>query len=189
MTNPYSTPTSDLHRNLNNGQNDTSSPFSSKGRFSRLSYLAWNLILNVIMLIVFAVIAGIAGAASTLLTGTDPNAMMAFYTSGAGLFMLAIMLVSLVITLLFFIRRLHDINMSGWWSILVFIPLVNLIFGIYVLVKKGTEGANRFAPVRATPKWERILGIIAIVLIVLYLIAIIASIVMAITVGGSMPTA
>ena len=185
MTNPYSTPASDLHRDLSDGQNDTSSPFSAKGRFSRLSYLAWNLVLNVIMLIVFAVTAGIAGAASTLLTGTDPNAMMAFYTSGAGLFMLAIMLVSLVITIIFFIRRLHDINMSGWWSILVFIPLVNLIFGIYVLVKKGTEVSNNFGPGRATPKWERILGIIALVLLVLYLVAVIAGIVMAIMAGGT----
>ena len=189
MTNPYSTPASDLHRDLNNGQNDTSSPFSAKGRFSRLSYLAWSLILNIIMFIVFVVIAGFAGAASTLLTGTDPNAMMAFYTSGAGLFMLAIMLVSLVITLIFFIRRLHDINMSGWLSILLFIPLVNLIFGIYALAKKGTEGVNRFAPVRATPKWERILGIIALVLIALYLVAIVATIVIAIIAGGNMPQA
>ena len=183
MTNPYSTPASDLHRDLTNGQNDTTSPFSAKGRFSRLSFLAWNLILNVIMLIVFAVIASVAGAASTLLTGTDPDAMIAFYTSGAGIFMLALMLVSLIITLIFFIRRLHDINMSGWWSILAFIPLVNIIFGIYVLVKKGTEGSNNFGPTRATPNWERILGIIAIVLIVLYLVVVVIAIAAAIMAG------
>ncbi|MCK5918163.1 MAG: DUF805 domain-containing protein [Cocleimonas sp.] len=184
MTNPYSTPASDLHRDLNNGKNDTSSPFSAKGRFSRLSFLAWNLILNIIMLIAFAAIAGIAGAASTLLTGTDPNAMVAFYTSGAGLFMIAFMLVSLVITIIFFIRRLHDINMSGWWSILAFIPLVNLIFGIYALVKKGVEGPNNFGSTRATPKWEKVLGIIALVLIVLYIVVVIGAIIAAVMSGG-----
>ena len=188
MTNPYSTPASDLHRDLNDGQNDTSSPFSAKGRFSRLSYLAWYLVLNIVVFIIAGVIMAITGAAASVLTASDPNAVLAFYTSGAGLVVLAIMLVSLVVNIIFFIRRLHDIDMSGWFSLLFLIPLVNLIFGIYALAKKGTEGVNRFGSARATPKWERILGIIALVLIVLYLVAVIAGIVIAIMAGG-MPQA
>jgi hypothetical protein len=39
MTTPYSTSASDLHQDLNNGENDTTSPFSAKGRFTRLSFL------------------------------------------------------------------------------------------------------------------------------------------------------
>jgi uncharacterized membrane protein YhaH (DUF805 family) len=187
MTNPYLTPASDLHQDLNNGENDTTSPFSAKGRFSRLSFLAWNFLLNLVVLIVFGIVATIAGASSNVFTGEDPNAVLAFYTSGAGLVLLAIFLVSFIITIIFFIRRLHDIEMSGWLSALLVIPLVNLIFGIYVLVKKGTEGVNRFAPARATPKWERILGIIALVILVLYLVVVIGSIIVAIMAGGSMP--
>ena len=184
MPNPYSTPESNLQRDLNNGQNDTSSPFSASGRFSRYSFLAWNFVLNiVVMIIVFAVLA-IMGAASDLMTMTDPNQALAFYTSGAGLFVLAIMLVSFVISMIFFIRRLHDIDMSGWFSLLIIVPLVNLIFGIFVLVKKGTEGANRFGASRATPGWEKVLGIISLVIIVLYFVVLIAGIVMAIMAGG-----
>jgi uncharacterized membrane protein YhaH (DUF805 family) len=184
MTNPYSTPASDLHRDLNNGENDTTSPFSAKGRFSRLSFLAWNFLLNLVVLIVFGIVAAIAGASSSVFTGEDPNAVLAFYTSGAGLVLLAIFLVSFIISIIFFIRRLHDIEKSGWFSLLLIIPLVNLIFGIYVLVKKGTEGVNRFGSARATPKWEKILGIISLVIIVLYLVVVIGSIVMAIMAGG-----
>lgn len=57
--------------------------------------------------------------------------------------------VSLTILLLFLpglavtVRRLHDVDMSGWWVLLGFIPL----FGLYLLVllcDRGTKGPNRF---------------------------------------------
>ncbi len=41
------------------------------------------------------------------------------------------------------IRRLHDTDRSGWTYLLLIVPLVNLVV-IYWLVKKGTDGANRF---------------------------------------------
>gem|GEM_PF-2471221 len=43
-------------------------------------------------------------------------------------------------------RRFHDLNRSGWWSLLFFIPIVNLFVGLYLLFKKGTKGPNRFGP-------------------------------------------
>ena len=184
MTNPYSTPESNLQHDLSKGQNDTSSPFSPNGRFGRYSFLAWNFVINILVMIIVMVVIGIAGASTDLLSMTDPTQAMAFYTSGVGLVAIAIMLVAFVFTIIFFIRRLHDINMSGWWSLLSIIPLVNLIFGIFVLVKKGTEGTNNFAPQRATPTWEKIVGIIALIIIVLYVLVIIGAIVTAIMSGG-----
>jgi uncharacterized membrane protein YhaH (DUF805 family) len=40
------------------------------------------------------------------------------------------------------VRRLHDINMSGWWSLLSFFPLIP----IFLLFRPGTKGQNRFGP-------------------------------------------
>ena len=48
--------------------------------------------------------------------------------------------------LLLVIRRLHDIGRSGWWWLLVFIPFVNFIMGIYLMSQKGETGPNRFGP-------------------------------------------
>lgn len=48
--------------------------------------------------------------------------------------------------LLLIIRRLHDIGRSGWWWLLIFIPFVNFIMGIYLMCKKGETGPNRFGP-------------------------------------------
>ena len=42
------------------------------------------------------------------------------------------------------VKRLHDLNKSGWLWLLALIPLVNLFFGIYLLFGKGTEGANDY---------------------------------------------
>ena len=41
-------------------------------------------------------------------------------------------------------RRLHDINRSGWWQLINFIPVVGWIVSLYWMIKKGTPGPNRF---------------------------------------------
>lgn len=42
------------------------------------------------------------------------------------------------------IKRLHDLNFSGWWALLVLVPVVNLFAGAWTLVKKGTTGKNKY---------------------------------------------
>lgn len=44
----------------------------------------------------------------------------------------------------FFIRRLHDFNKSGWLALLALIPIVTIIFGLFLLFKKGDEAANNY---------------------------------------------
>lgn len=41
------------------------------------------------------------------------------------------------------VRRLHDIDKSGWFMLLSLIPLINFVL-LYFFVKKGTEGTNKF---------------------------------------------
>ncbi len=41
------------------------------------------------------------------------------------------------------IRRLHDIGKSGWYCLLLLIPLVSLIF-LYWACKASEQGPNRF---------------------------------------------
>ena len=42
------------------------------------------------------------------------------------------------------IKRLHDLNMSGWASILVMIPLLNILLVAYLCLTKGDSGNNRY---------------------------------------------
>ena len=43
-------------------------------------------------------------------------------------------------------RRLHDIDRSGWWQLISFVPLIGAIVLLVWLVKRGTPGPNRFGP-------------------------------------------
>jgi|LGOV01.1.fsa_nt_gb uncharacterized membrane protein YhaH (DUF805 family) len=44
------------------------------------------------------------------------------------------------------VRRLHDINMSGWMFFIVFIPLIGGIWILILLITPGDIGANSFGP-------------------------------------------
>lgn len=57
---------------------------------------------------------------------------------------LAISLVTLLIAFSVACRRLHDINRSGWWQLIIFVPIVGWIVDLYWMIKKGTLGPNRF---------------------------------------------
>jgi uncharacterized membrane protein YhaH (DUF805 family) len=44
------------------------------------------------------------------------------------------------------VRRLHDTDRSGWWWLIVFIPLIGIIVLIVFWCFEGTRGPNRFGP-------------------------------------------
>jgi uncharacterized membrane protein YhaH (DUF805 family) len=58
------------------------------------------------------------------------------------LFSLAVLLPSIAVG----VRRLHDLDRSGWWLLLGFIPLIGAIVLIVWYCGRGTVGANRFGP-------------------------------------------
>ena len=44
------------------------------------------------------------------------------------------------------VRRLHDINYSGWWVLIGCIPVFGVIAVFVFACLPGTEGENRFGP-------------------------------------------
>lgn len=40
--------------------------------------------------------------------------------------------------------RLHDMGLSGWWQLLLFIPLVNFLFVLFLFIFPGDEGSNQY---------------------------------------------
>jgi uncharacterized membrane protein YhaH (DUF805 family) len=43
------------------------------------------------------------------------------------------------------VRRLHDTDRSGWWLLLVFVPLGNIVLLVWFCLP-STPGPNRFGP-------------------------------------------
>jgi uncharacterized membrane protein YhaH (DUF805 family) len=153
---------------------DATSPFSPAGRFGRLSYIAWGFLVGLTAQLIDLAAGGAALFTPALDAAGHPIAPdIAPTTLGV---IVIVGLISLVIAVLFMIRRLHDVDASGWFSLLVLVPLANAFLILFLLLKAGTEGTNRFGPERITRTWEKVVGIIGVVILVLAVIGIIAAI-------------
>ncbi|WP_265130803.1 DUF805 domain-containing protein [Chryseobacterium oranimense] len=42
------------------------------------------------------------------------------------------------------VRRLHDVDKSGWWFLISFIPIIGTIWIIVLLATDGTPGTNQY---------------------------------------------
>jgi len=60
----------------------------------------------------------------------------------SGIYSLAVLLPSLAVG----VRRLHDIERSGWWLLIGFIPLIGFIVLIIWFVKDSQAGENKYGP-------------------------------------------
>ncbi|MCA0044300.1 DUF805 domain-containing protein [Celeribacter litoreus] len=99
------------------------------GRARRAEYWWW---------VLFTTVAGaVLAVIDTALFGFEQN-----YDPLNSIFSLATFLPSISV----WVRRLHDVNRSGWWAWLILIPLIGWIILLYWAVKGGTEGPNRFGP-------------------------------------------
>ena len=59
-----------------------------------------------------------------------------------GLYMLGVLIPGLAVS----VRRLHDTGRSGWWLLVVFIPLVGWLIALYFLVQPGETAENLYGP-------------------------------------------
>ena len=103
------------------------------GRASRSEYWYWVLFAFLVNIAANIVDRSLGGGMSTVgLLG--------------GIVALALLLPNIAIG----IRRLHDRDKSGWWLLLIFIPLIGAIILIIWFIIRGTPGPNRFGedPVR-----------------------------------------
>lgn len=164
---------------LESNYSNLESPLSHKGRFGRLSYLAWTFIVSILYTCALMLVVAI-GAIGLAISGVGftPEGIL---SSSLGYLAIALLVIVVIIFMVLFInltiRRLHDLNKSGWLVLLMLIPLVNIGFWIYVTCFKGTEGPNNFGPQRPTEQSEKYLGIIYAIFMVIFIFVYAASLV------------
>src|ERR1044071_3401344 len=90
--------------------------FATSGRIGRVRYIAYGMGIYFLFAILGALLSAVIGQAGMIVAW------------------IAIIVVGFMLT----IQRCHDFNTTGWLSILMLIPLVNLIFWII----PGTDGPN-----------------------------------------------
>jgi uncharacterized membrane protein YhaH (DUF805 family) len=112
--------------------------FSFEGRVGRKQY--WYYTLGV--LIVFILI----GVLAAVLPGQILSSVVkAVITLGIIVFGIALWIALLWSNLAIQVKRLHDLNKSGWFLLLILIPYIGpLIMMIWLGFFKGTDGDNRF---------------------------------------------
>ena len=161
--------------------NDSDQFWSHHLRFGRLSYMAW------IMVLAFAVVV------TTILLVIIGSMAGVTFNNGAGIGFLLVgafcLIPFLYFMIVFQIRRLHDLNLSGWWVALPLVNavlaqvlialthsvnlglvltgislIINIIFSLYLMIAEGTDGINDYGDRRLTPPWEKVTGWIAVVI-------------------------
>jgi uncharacterized membrane protein YhaH (DUF805 family) len=109
------------------------------GRSRRMEFWMFNLFVYIIAIGVMVVFG------LTYAMGLSETEMMTIMTPVFilyGLFCLAILVPGLAVT----VRRLHDIDRSGWAILFGLIPLVGGIILLVFYCTPGTAGPNRFGP-------------------------------------------
>lgn len=141
MTNPYSMPQAQLTEPVSK---ETYLPkfFAVNGRIGRVRYLAYSMGAGLLMLPLMFLLMGGVGFL-TLAGGAEAGA-------GAGILgSLIVYPLSFAVSIILARRRLHDMNKTGWLSVLVLIPLVNLFAVLWLLFGSGDAESNDFGPAPA----------------------------------------
>lgn len=133
---------------------------SLKGRYGRLNYLNAGLLafaLVVVLVIIWMIIVA------------DPRSLdHSQEIENSSLLGLVGWLYSLF-SLRFSILRLHDLNLSGWYLLIGFIPLIGNLFSLYLLFAPGNEDSNDYGyPPREGSKFG-LFGIIFVIIALFWL--------------------
>ena len=160
--NPYESPKS----NPATASNQAYQPIflALNGRIGRLRYLAYGMISTFLTVIVLGILSAVL--IPMIASGGMSETMMVA--------MMALLYLPLVVfSIIFMKRRLNDLDKSGWWQLLYLIPILNIIFAIYILFWPGSKGSNSYGlqPAKNSP-----LLIIAGLILPLFLIGILAAI-------------
>ena len=105
----------------------TTDYFKFQGRARRKEYWMFTLFSSIIYTIFFIIFAKIM---------SSPNG----YIITVVIYTLAVFFPTLAVT----VRRLHDINRSGWWYLLNFIPVIGVLIIFIFLLLDSTPGDNNY---------------------------------------------
>ena len=68
------------------------------------------------------------------------------YSAGTEYLDLIYTLAVLIPTIAVTVRRLHDTDRSGWWFLIIFLPLIGAIAFLVFMCLDGTQGDNQYGP-------------------------------------------
>ena len=136
-SNPYQAPNADVV----SASNETYQPkvFTAKGRIGRLRYLAYGFLSYLIAIPIF----GIIGLLVAMGGGSESGGPGVIGGIGLLLGVLAYIAIA-VYAFILAKRRFNDVGQSGWLSLLLLVPLVNIIVGLFLIFAPGKPESNQY---------------------------------------------
>lgn len=110
---------------LNKPQFSPNTITTTNGRMPRGPFFLWYLI------------SFVAGALGSSLINNNSKDILGAYL---------LICFSIYIGIVINIRRLHDLNYSGWYILLNLIPIVNIVVFLWLLIGEGTQDKNTYGP-------------------------------------------
>src|SRR5262245_21445925 len=98
--------------------------FSTQGRLGRVRFIGYSTGFGVLILLLVGLAVGFSSS----------NPSVAFLVGAAGYAAL------IVVQIMFAIQRSHDMNTTGWLSLIIFVPVAGFLFWFV----PGTKGENNY---------------------------------------------
>ena len=89
--------------------------------------------------VLFSLIVSLVLSAVDALLGTFGSSNVGLL---GGIYGLAVLIPSIAVS----VRRLHDIDRTGWWVLIGLVPVIGTIVLLVFAASDGTPGENRFGP-------------------------------------------
>lgn len=107
--------------------------YKTEGRLNRLRYLKY--------MIILALVAGtstfVMSSMATFFTGDPNGALVMMITAAWGL-------AAGAGNVMLMIRRVHDLGKSGYFVLIAFVPIIGVIFSIFLFCVPGQVGWNEY---------------------------------------------
>jgi uncharacterized membrane protein YhaH (DUF805 family) len=131
---------------------DLSTFTNFSGRIPRKTFWLAYLIMLIASWILMFLVFSIFGV--SMMANVDPTLSEEAQAAAAIEQMSAITIPALIVILLtlwpalaVYTKRWHDRNKSGWWSLILFVPLIGFVWFLVELgFLRGTEGPNTYGP-------------------------------------------
>jgi len=127
------------------------------GRYGRLNYLNAGLLSFVVVFVIVLIWISLM---------INPNVNNVDQAAESSMILAMVGLLYSLVSLRFGILRLHDLNLSGWYLLLTFVPFIGGLFSLYLLFAPGNEDSNDYG---YPPREGSRLGLFGIIFVIIAL--------------------
>ncbi|NHC03778.1 DUF805 domain-containing protein [Acinetobacter sp. 187] len=137
--------------------------YSYQGRIGRATFITWNVILMFCCLALLLL-------SYLVFSQTNKTDWVQFifwlqeYANPSNIFFYLYNAFIWYFITVFTIKRVHDMGYSGWLALLNIVPILNILFLFWLVMKKGQLQENVYGAPRLTKGWESLVAYATVII-------------------------